>query len=102
MVWRRLEPKNREDGPYRMQGAGMVACGDEALCVFGGIGCREFGEGRSQARAKRRCKSNELHLFCISSGKLLSYMLRDCWEYIGQNGYNNKNELEVWFVCETA
>jgi len=39
MVWRRLEPKNREDGPLTdKHEAGMVACGDEALCVFGGYG----------------------------------------------------------------
>ena len=55
MVWRRLEPKNREDGPIHKIRAGMVACGHEALCVFGGFGLdTDF--------------TNELHLYYIVAG----------------------------------
>jgi len=77
MVWRRLEPKNREDGPltYKHEG-GMVTCGDEALCVFGGYG---RDTGRHQPGATYRSDddyyidfngtwTNELHVFHIKTG----------------------------------
>ena len=38
MVWRRLEPRNRKDGPMDVADGsyktGMVACGDHTLCVI--------------------------------------------------------------------
>ena len=38
MVWRRIDAKNREDGPVDVADGsyktGMVACGDYTLCVF--------------------------------------------------------------------
>ena len=56
IVWRRLEPKNREDGPIHKIRAGMVACRHEALCVFGGFGLdTDF--------------TNELHLYHIVAGR---------------------------------
>ena len=77
MVWRRLEPQNREDGPLKdKHEGGMVACGDEALCIFGGYG---IGTGRHQLGAAYHsdddyyidldgCWTNELHVFHIKKG----------------------------------
>lgn len=65
MVWRRLEPRNREEGPMKKIRAGMVTCGNEALCVFGGYGP---DTGRHQPGAIYHSDgtsswTNELHVF---------------------------------------
>ena len=74
MIWRRLKAKYREGAcPMHKKNAGMVACGDEALCVFGGYGP---DTGRHQPGATYhtddahpgRCLTNELHLFDIRAG----------------------------------
>ena len=75
MVWRRLEPQNREDGPMDKYKAGMVACGGEALCVFGGYG-PDTGRHVHQPGAAYHSDSdhpenswtNELHVFTIKKG----------------------------------
>ena len=78
MVWRRLEPKNRENGPMHKCWAGMVACGCEVLCVFGGYG-RDSSRHQPGAtyhidRASYRLHdgpkswTNELHVFHIKKG----------------------------------
>ena len=74
MVWRRLEPKNGEDGPMQKDKAGMVTCGDEALCVFGGyrldIGRRQPGATYHSDRSNHgNCWTNELHLFHVKTGQ---------------------------------
>ena len=56
MIWRRLEPQNREEGPVHKYRAGMVAFGDEALCVFGGYGVDTD-------------YTNELHLYHVERGR---------------------------------
>ena len=66
MVWRRLEPQNREDGPMIMkQCIGMVACGDEALCVFSGHGIDtgQHQPGATYQRDPMGCGTNELQIF---------------------------------------
>ena len=73
IVWRRLEPQNGEDGPIHKRDAGMVTCGDEALCVFGGCG-RDTGRHQpgatyTIATIHRQCYTNELHLFHVRTGK---------------------------------
>ena len=80
MIWRRLEPRDKEDGPMDKENAGMVACGDEALCIFGGHGP---DTGRHQPGAAYRtnsvhehsdhCVTNELHLFNTSTCKSISH-----------------------------
>ena len=70
MVWRRLEPRIREDGPMDKIHAGMVVCGDETLCVFGGYG---HDTGRHQPGATYYsdgaiCYTNELHVFHTKKG----------------------------------
>ena len=70
-VWRRLEPQNREDGPMNMKRwAGMVACGDEALCVFGGHGIDtgRHQPGATYQRDEMGCWTNELHVFNTNEG----------------------------------
>ena len=37
-TWRKLDPKNPGEGPFLKDKAGMVAYGQEMLCVFGGYG----------------------------------------------------------------
>lgn len=76
MVWRRLEVQNQRDGPMTVCRAGMVAYGDEALCLFGGYGC---GTIRPQPGATYHkdsaypdadnCWNNALHLFHIKTCK---------------------------------
>ena len=77
MFWRRLEPQNREDGPMNKTNAGMVTCGDESLCVFGGYG-RDTGRHQPGAAYwhpnPTYCKTNELHLFHIKTGQPMLYM----------------------------
>lgn len=75
-VWRRLEPKNREDGPMKKSYAGMVACGEETLCVFGGYG-DEFSHRQPGAIYSADVDfgpacyyTNELHLFQVKTGKI--------------------------------
>ena len=74
MVWRKLEPQNREDGPIQKEDSGMVVCGDEALCVFGGFGT-DTGQHQPGAtyhpHQHSRCFTNELHLFHIGTGGYL-------------------------------
>ena len=74
MIWRRLKAKHREGAcPMNKKNAGMVACGGEALCVFGGFGP---DTGRHQPGATYHtddahpgyCLTNELHLFDIKTG----------------------------------
>ena len=77
MKWRRLEPRNREDGPMHKDVAGMVTCGEEALCVFGGYG---YDTGRHQPGAAYHLDAvvtpkswtNELHVFSIKEGGYMS------------------------------
>ena len=92
MVWRRLELQNREDGPMQKDKAGMVACGDEALCVFGG--CQyELGNGRRQLgaayhvyeHAYENWWTNELHLFHIKTGQCLLLRVHMCQECKGRS-----------------
>lgn len=61
MIWRSLECQNTEDGPMHTVGAGMVVCGDEALCVFGGLEYTEFGQVPDF--------TNDLHLFHVATGR---------------------------------
>ena len=72
MFWRRLEPQNREDGPLPYKRlAGMVACGDKALCVFGGHGLK-FGPcqaGATYQLEQGQCWTNELHVFDTEKGE---------------------------------
>ena len=79
-VWQKLEPQNRADGPMRKESAGMVACGGEALCVFGGYGPVP---GRHQPGATYHddqfstlstCFTNELHLFHLRAGESVLYV----------------------------
>ena len=77
MVWRRVEANNVEDGPMDKENAGMVESGDGTLCLFGGHG-PDTGRHQSGATYQRddshpgHCLTNELHLFCVSTGKSLS------------------------------
>ena len=82
MVWRRLQPKNREDGPMHKKDAGMVACGGEALCVFGGFG-RDTSRHQPGATyhsddgyySKRDLyHTNELHLFHVKTCKYIGFV----------------------------
>lgn len=75
MTWRRLEPSNREDGPIQNNlRAGMIACGDNTLCVFGGLGhtLQKHQPGAAyhtyDPKNSHHCFTNELHLFSISTG----------------------------------
>lgn len=74
MVWRKLEPTNREDGPIQKEDSGMVACGDETLCVFGGFGVltgqHQLG-ATYHAYQSPNCFTNELHLFHVRTGRSL-------------------------------
>jgi len=74
MIWRRLKAKYREGAcPMDKENAGMVACGGEALCVFGGFG-RDTGRHQTGATYHTddahpgSCLTNELHLFDIRTG----------------------------------
>ena len=66
--------QNREDGPMQKVIGGMVACGHEILCAFGG-----YGPDTSQHQPETtyhfnewectHCWTNELHLFHIETGQ---------------------------------
>ena len=81
MIWRKLKSQNQKDGSIFPQRAGMVACGDEALCIFGGYG----GAKRPQPGATYHkdsayphadnCWCNDLHYFHVKTCKLVQMKL---------------------------
>lgn len=74
MAWQRLEPQNREDGPMDKKSAGMVAYGEEGLCIFGGYGpvTDRHQPGATyhtdHSSSLSTCFTNEVHLFHIKTG----------------------------------
>ena len=82
LVWSKLEPSNPGKGPYLKGKAGMIAYGEEMLCVFGGHGYLSENhkvqgipwgqEGASydmDPQNGRYYWTNELHLFHIKKCK---------------------------------
>ena len=82
MVWGRLEPQNREEGPVHKIGARMAACGEEALCVFGGFGLETLF-------------TNELHLFHLDTGRSAGFV----WGGRGKEGFCKNYGTPILQVC---
>ena len=74
LEWRELQPLNKEDGPMRKCGCGMVPFLQDKLGVFGGYGI-PIGPTQPGAMFTKNIKytdgrgwSNELHVFNIREG----------------------------------
>eukprot|EP00731_Ephydatia_muelleri_P031884 Em0023g391a len=83
--WREYTPNNPSEGPMHKDKAGMVAYGDEMLCVFGGYGeAPSVRNGIARQRGAQYdtdmasvwgfCWTNELHLFHLKNSVWISPM----------------------------
>lgn len=98
--WREYTPNNPSEGPMHKDKAGMVAYGDEMLCVFGGYGeAPSVRNGIARQRGAQYdtdmasvwgfCWTNELHLFHLKNCELppFFFLVLVLFIYIRDNTY---------------